>query len=431
MKDQTEIKPIYSDEAEQAVLGAVLINQDVFKTLDLDADDFYVIRHREIWRAFQELALSGSLIDVLTVGEKLGEENAGLLKFVTHVPSSMHAEYYADIVREKSRRRDIVNLASEMVKSAYKQESNLDDDIPEYMTRLVSSARMDAGAGHISVALSELYEEVQVRMKDPLEVWGIPTGFIEYDLMTGGHHPGEVTLLAGKPGLGKSIIAMQMAVGMASHSPGAIYEMEMGQTQTVRRSVSNKSRIETRKMRNGKVKDNELDKILGAIGEMENLPIFISDFTGWTTASMRADLARLKAQHNIQWFIVDYLYLLQDRYGGDDHERLAYISKALKIICKDLDLAGLVIHSMTKSEMNSDNPSLAGMRGSGQIAYDADVAIYLLEDPLDKDGVKLYFVKFREDIPDRYVRLKKDTGFPAFKNIIRDDKPTYRLPYRD
>jgi len=171
---------------------------------------------------------------------------------------------------------------------------------------------------------------------------------------------------------------------------------------------------------------------MAAISDMESLPVYISDFTGWTTASMRADLARLKAQHNIQWFIVDYLYLLQDKYGGDDHERLAYISKSLKNICKDLSLSGLVIHSMTKSEMDSNNPSLAGMRGSGQIGYDADVAIYLLEDELDKkDGVKLYFVKFREDVPDRYVRLKKDAGFPAFKNLIRDNTATFRTPYKD
>jgi replicative DNA helicase len=147
---------------------------------------------------------------------------------------------------------------------------------------------------------------------------------------------------------------------------------------------------------------------------------------------MRADLARLKAQHNIQWFVVDYLYLLQDRYGGDDHERLAYISKALKAICKDLDLSGLIIHSMTKSEMESNNPSLAGMRGSGQIGYDADVAIYLLEDELNKQtGVKLYFVKFREDTPDRFVRLERDNGFPAFKSITKGEPATYRTPYKD
>ena len=425
-----DIQPIYSKEAEEAVIGSVLINQHVFKMIDLKPDDFYVVVHRDIWRIYQKIALEGGNIDIVTVGEKYGRD-ADLLKFVNHVPSSLNAEHYAEIVREKARRRELVLLASEMAKSAYDPKSDLEKDFPNYMTKLVSGAKLATGAEHISIALAELYDEIKQRSKDPREVWGIPTGFADYDLMTGGHHAGELTLLSGKPGLGKSIIAIQMAVGMSKTASGVIYEMEMGRTQTVRRSISNESRIETRRMRNGKIGEKDWDTLIRAIGEMETLPIYISDHTGWTTASMRADLARLKAQHDIKWFVVDYLYLLQDRYGGDDHERLAYISKSLKNICKDLGLSGLVIHSMTKSEMESTTPSLAGMRGSGQIAYDADVAIYLLEDEMNKqNGVKLYFVKFREDVPDRYVRLIKDNGFPAFKDIVRNE-PIYKTPYKD
>jgi len=394
-------QPIYSQVAEESVIGAVMINQAVFKTIDLRAEDFYTILYADIWRAFQKITLEGGTIDILTVKEKLKNKKADILKFITNVPSSLHARDYAEIIREKSRRRQLVLLASDMAKSAYNQEDDLEKEIPSYMTRLVNSARITNGAEHISNALAELYDEIKERSVDPKDIWGIPTKFIDYDLMTGGHHPGEMTLLSGKPGLGKSIIAIQMAVGMSKHSPGVIYEMEMGKTQTVRRSVSNESRIETRKMRNGSIDAKDWDVLARAIASMETLPIYISDHTGWTTASMRADLARLKAQQDIKWFVVDYLYLLMDSYGNSDHERLAYISKSLKNICKDLDLSGLVIHSMTKSEMNSENPTLAGMRGSGQIAYDADVAVYLIEDEINADNVKLYFVKFREDIPDR------------------------------
>ena len=424
-----EIKPIFSKEAEEAVIGAVMINQDVFKTIDLQPEDFYTILYADVWRAFQKITLEGGTIDILTVKEELKDKKADVLKFITNVPSSLHAKSYSEIVREKARRRQLVLLASDMAKSAYNQDGDLEKEIPAYMTRLVNSAKIVNGAEHVSKALAELYDEIRERAADPKTIWGIPTGFIDYDLMTGGHHPGEMTLLSGKPGLGKSIIAIQMAVGMSNNSPGAIYEMEMGKTQTVRRSVSNESRIETRRMRSGNVDGDDWDVLARAIASLESLPIYISDHTGWTTASMRADLARLKAQQDIKWFVVDYLYLLQDSYGNNDYERLAYISKSLKNICKDLDLAGLVIHSMTKAEMNSDNPSLAGMRGSGQIAYDADVAVYLIEDEFDKDNVKLYFVKFREDIPDRYVRLKKDDGYPAFKNIDREH--TYITPYKD
>ena len=424
------IEPIYSIEAEKAVLGAVLINPECFKFMDLADTDFYKTDHQRIWAAYQAITLKHGIIDIVTVSEELKDRSIDLLALINDVPSSLHAEHYAEIVREKARRREIVNLASQMAKTAYDQTSDLEAEIPDYMTKLVSGARMATGAEHIRKALSELFDEVSERHADPKDIWGIATGFYDYDILTGGHHKGELTILSGKPGLGKSIIMMQMAMGMASQAPGVIYEMEMGRTQTVRRSVSHESRVETRKMRNGKLVGDDWDDMVKAIESLQSLPVFLSDFTGWTTASLRADLARLKAQQQIEWFVVDYLYLLSDRYGKDDHERLAYISKSLKNICKDLELSGLVIHSMTKSEMESNTPSLAGMRGSGQIAYDADVAIYLLEDDQNKNNVKLYFAKFREDTPDRYIRLARDNGFPAFKTIEKQ-QATFKTPYKD
>ena len=422
-----KIEPIFSMEAEQAVLGAVLINPEVFKSIDLRDTDFYKTEHQEIWRVYQDIVLAGGMIDVLTVGEKI--KTSAIIELVNYVPSSLHAKHYAEIIREKARRRELVKMAGEIATMAYDSNSDLEQEIPGYMTRLVAGAKIASGAEHVSKSLSELYDEIKARQENPQDIWGIPTGFYDYDILTGGHHLGEMTLLSGKPGLGKSIIAMQMAVGMAGSKPGVIYEMEMGSIQTIRRSVSTQSRVETRKMRNGNLGNGDWELIVKAISELEKLPVYLSDFTGWTTASMRADLARLKATNNIEWFVVDYLYLLQDAYGRDDHERLAYISKSLKNICKDLDLFGLVIHSMTKAEMESHSPGLAGMRGSGQIAYDADVVVYLLEDEMDKKNVKLQFVKFREDAPDRYVRLERDNGYPAFKGIARTQ--TYSMPYKD
>lgn len=420
------IQPIYSREAEEALVGAVLINQAIFKKIDLQPEDFYMIDRQEVWRVFQQITMEGGTIDILTVGEKLGRD---VLEYVTQVPNSLHAEHYAEIIREKARRRHLVILASDMAKSAYNQEGSLEDEIPEYLTRLVNSAKITNGAIHISGALAELYDEIKERSLDPRDVWGIPTGFTQFDLKTGGFHPGEMTLLSGKPGLGKSILCIQMAMGMSAHSPGVIYEMEMGRTQTVRRSISTESRIANRSLRSGKVDVDEWTVLAQAFAVLETAPVYISDFTGWTTASMRADLARLKSQYGIKWFVVDYLYLLNDRYGNSDYERLAYISKSLKNICKDLNLAALVIHSMTKSEMMSDSPSITGMRGSAQIAYDTDIAIYLLEDEMDENRVKLQFVKFREDMPGRFVRLAWDQGYPAFKDI--ENGFTTRTPYKD
>jgi len=134
----------------------------------------------------------------------------------------------------------------------------------------------------------------------------------------------------------------------------------------------------------------------------------------------------VKNQHNIKWFILDYIQLLNDRYGKDDSERIGYISRSLKNICKDLNLSGLIINSMVKSEMESDKPSMAAQRGSGQLIFDADVIFYLVE---DGKNVKIQFAKFREDTPERFIRLLRDDGFPAFKCI--NQQPVYGSPYKD
>lgn len=419
-------QPIYSREAEESLIGSIFINQELFKKIDLQPEDFYTIVYGDIWRTFQQIILEGGAIDVLTVKEKLDIDWAEATKFIANTPISFHAEHYAEIVREKARRRQLVRLANNMAKSAYDQDVELENVIPEYLTRLVNSARITNGATHISGALAELYDEIKERSLDPKDVWGIPTGFTQFDLKTGGFHPGEMTLLSGAPGMGKSILAIQMATEMSRHSPGAIYELEMGDTQTVRRSISKESRLKVRALRSGRVGDNDWNVLNKSITVMEKLPIFISDHTGWTTASMRADLARLKSQHNIQWFVVDYLSLLQDRYGSKESEREAYISKSLKIICKDLDLAGLVLQSMTKEQMTSDNPSITGMKGPASMAHDTDIAIYILK---DGNNVRLHFVKHREDTPNEFVKLLWDKGFPAFKNV--EVERTYRSPYKD
>lgn len=419
-----EIKPIFSQEAERAVLGSVLINPEIFKTINLKEDDFYLEKHKAIWRVYQDISLSGGMIDALSVGERI--KNINLIELVSNVPSSLHAKEYAEIIREKAHRRNIVSLAGEMANTAYNQNANIGDEIPQWMTRLLSSTETTGAAEHIGVVLSELYDAVKARYDDPKDIWGVPTGLYEYDVMTGGHQAGEVTLLSGKPGLGKSILAIQMAFGMSNNCPGAIYEMEMGRVQTARRQVSTDSRVLVRKLKTGRMTIDDWAQFIEAIGRLENKPVYMSDYTGWTTASLRADLARLKAQHGIKWFVLDYVQLLNDRYGKDDSEKAAYVSRQIKNICKDLELSGLVINSMTKSEMESDKPSMAAQKGSAQLIYDADVVIFLVE---DGKNLKLHFSKFREDTPERYIRLVRDDGFPAFK--CANDAHNFAIPYKD
>ena len=420
-------KPIFSVEAEKSVIGSVLINPEVYKTLDLQPADFYQQKHQQLWAAFQDIIAAGKSIDLITVcdnlaGKKLLDPVGGqsyVMDLISVTPSSVNCEDYAGIVRSKAQRRELLGLATEMAKSAYDQDNNLETEIPSFLTRLVAGARVAAGAEHISVFLGKLYDDVEYRIANPKDIYGIPTGFLDYDFLTGGLQTGELTILSGEPGLGKSILAMQMAHGMAQNSPGAFYEMEMGDIQTLRRLVSSESHIEAVRLKNGRFANDDWQAFTGAMESLEKLPVYMDFHTSWTTASLRADLARLKSLYGITWFVVDYLYLLNDRYGRDDYERIAYVSKALKNICKDLDLAGLAIHSMTKSGIGAGEPNLGDLRGSGQLAYDADVIIFLVALKDNKSMVRLSFQKFREDAPNRHIELVKVPGFPMFGNVER------------
>jgi replicative DNA helicase len=416
-----------SPEAERALIGSVLLDPECFREIDIQTGDFYIQRHEWIWSTFQRMSLNNQAIDVTTVAENLDgklEEIGGfayLAVLLNRTVTSMHAETYASIVRDRARRRELLRIGSDMAKLAHDTEIDIQAEIPGLATRIVTTARDPGLTVHVSQVLSELYDEIEERSEDPREVYGLECGMGDLDRILAGFQKKELFLLVGKPGLGKSILGVQWGVGMAEHGhPGVVYEMEMGKLQTIRRCVSADSGIKTRAMRSGTLEPDDWSKLTHTIGKFEPLPLYISDSTTWTTASMRADLVRLKAMYGVEWFLVDYLQLLKDRYGKNDHERISYISKALKDICKDLDLVGIAINSMTKSGMEAGMPNLEDVRGSGQVSYDADVIVFLTEhkpktgESKNENMTTLTFAKFREDDPKRYIHLVRREGFPAF-----------------
>lgn len=422
----------HSPEMEQALLGAVLLNpQAYFDVAHLvEADDFYVGKNRWVWDAFVEMASKRIPIDIRTVSQQLESmgrmKDAGGYIFVTGLlnatPTSVNVETYAKKVSEYSRRRTVLNAARKLTQIGFDLTKDLDQEIPNIMPELVKSSFRGEGAQPIGNALSALYDEIKLRMEDPKEIYGMATGLLDFDKITSGMQPGEITILSGEPGLGKSILAVQMGMGMAINGyPGAIYEMEMGKVQTVRRTISAISQIESRKMRTGWLNQEELSKVLEAINTVEKYPVYFSDSTSWTTAGIRADLARLKSMVDIRWFVLDYMFLLQDNYGGDDYERLGKISKSLKAICLDLNVSGLVISSLTKTGMGSTDGrggkkthSLADLRGSGQIPFDADVVWFIERESETSENIRLKCHKYREESSARHVDLVKVGNLPLF-----------------
>jgi len=427
----------HSNEAEESLIAAVLLRPDLYITLDIEPMDFYQVKHKQIWQVFGEL----EAIDYVTVTERLKAKNQldkiGGAQYLTGLlgssMSSYNAEEYATTVRDYSRRRRLIILAGDIVGSAYDTGISIEEKTPEFITKIVDASKVNSGAVPIGEVMSRLYDEVEERSRNPRDVWGIPTGFSSFDRVTGGMQKGESMILSGEPGVGKSIMGMQLGLQLANKAPGAIYSMEMGAMQLARRMVSGIAKVNTRNIKTGRLQDNDWTKITNAFEYIEKKRVFISDSSGWTTTSLRADLARLQALHKIEWFVVDYLYLLNDGTGKDEIERTALASKGLKQICNELQLAGIIIHSMNKSQMGQDGrPGNQSLRGSGQVIYDADMITYLtkfkpmelkdemIPQPEQENMRTLWFGKGRElEDHRKYIHFVKQTGYPIFGEVAQ------------
>jgi replicative DNA helicase len=424
-------------EAEKALLGSVLINPGCMTGLDIEVSDFTSEMHREIWQAMNSVIDQKLDLDYLTIVNELerkGSKEARpyLSGLTLSTPSSMHAETYAMEVKDSARRKQMIEIAQRIVKTAMDRESDSSSSIPGFVESLVNTASVKNGAQPLGAVLGQLYDEVSSRYTNPVETWGIPSGFDTFDRLTGGLQKSELLIMSGIPGVGKSLLTMQMAAQMGAHSPGVIYSLEMSKLSVVRRLVSGEAQIETRLLKTGKINPLQWQAFGDAIGHFEKLPVLISDASGWTTTSLRADLARLKMIHNVQWFVVDYLYLLNDGQGLGEIERTTMISKGLKRTAMELNIAGIAVHSLNKIGMaEQGTPAQENLRGSGQVVYDADVICFLTNyaKQIDKDFIPqeqwenmrlLQFGKGRELADSRkYIKLVKRPGFPSFAEYAR------------
>ena len=431
--------PIFHGEAEESIIGAVITDPSLIELIDLRPAEFYVDRHRVMWSTMLDMHKAGIGIDFVTLMERLDSTGklaqvgnaVGVSKYT--LGSSFYtynAKDYAAIIRDKAKRRQILQSANDLAKLAY-SDGDIEQGISQHFNGLANATQSSTGAIHWGMFFEQLFDETTERMDNPRDIWGIPTGFTSFDRVTGGLQSHELMVLSGEPGVGKTMLAMQMAANMADTAPGAIYSMEMTGRAVARRLVSARASIETRKIKTGRIDAGESAAFTQAIDELAQKPVYMSESETWTTASLRADLTRLIVQQQIKWFIVDYLYLMNDS-GKDEIEKTQNISRGLKQTCKALGLSGLAIHSMNKAGMaNGDGkakkPGQADLRGSAQVNYDADLICFLKEfAPVTsaeqyistKDGENmrtLWFSKGRElENPRKYIHLVKRPGYPFF-----------------
>jgi len=408
-------------DSERALLGAILINPNTMDEVALEPEAFYDIGHQSIYRAMR--AIGGRDLDPVVLSEYLERKGqldrvggtTYLIRLASECPNSYNHEVYERIIHDTSIRRHVIRTCEKLAGEALKEGSDVTDAISQAVTALVQSAKPKGGAVSIKQFMAELYEEIAERADDPKFIHGLETGLKDFDKITHGLQKGEEFVLAGQPGTGKSLLAFQLGCGMAANGhAGAVYALEMSGKAMVRRRLSAITKIPTYNLQSGVDMTSNWDKLNKGVGEIEPLPIYISDATDWSTLQLRADLSRLKSQMQVEWFVIDYLDLLHDDGRSRDAiEKSAYLSRQIHAICKDLDLAGIVIVSLNKAGYGG-TPRMSNLSGSARVSYDADAIAILSEDEHNENIVNLIWDKMREADGNRALKLVKIPGFPAF-----------------
>lgn len=373
-----------SSELEQALLGAILIDPELRERISLEQEDFYIHRHRFIWQALSRL--NGNT-DMFTVAAELERDDhldeiggpAYLAVLVSRVGSALNGEDYAERIKEFSQRRRMITAANELARLAFDLDSCLDES-DTIVERLRAQKPVTGAAQPIQTWAAEVYGEVEHRMSSG-EHAALTTGFVDLDKLIGGLYPDEGTFfyLAGQPGVGKTILWANVCEHLALQAPGAMYSLEMKRLRLMLRSFSARTGLSVWDMRQGRITDQQLRQLQEGLPEYDRLRLFVSDNHEWTTAGLRADLYRLKREHGVKWFAVDYLALISDPVPrGEEWMREREISRRLLGICRSLGMACIAIHTLNKEGFKK-HAGMKAFSGAAGVMYDADISAYLSE----------------------------------------------------
>lgn len=387
----------YSREAEQAVIGSALTDmQSVSASLELiKAEDFYFAYNREIFSVITELFNENSPIDFITVSNRLNQHDkleavggmAYLRNVAMEVPTTRHTTYYANMIKEKATLRSLIKSANAISDMAY-EETDKVERVLEQSEQLifdVASSREKNDIVPVSDILIGSYQTLVENSQNRGGITGIATGFDELNKRTGGFHGGELILIAGRPGMGKSSFAVNIAehVSINDKRTVAIFNLEMPKEQIVNRIICSQASVNTGKLRNGEINADDWEKIGEVVNRVASAPMYIDDTASVTVSQIRAKCRRLKQTRNLALIIIDYLQLMQSSGRPESRQQeISEISRSLKILSKELDVPVIALSQLSRaSESRSDKrPMLSDLRESGAIEQDADMVMFLYRD---------------------------------------------------
>lgn len=440
-------RPPFSAEAEVSVLGGMLIDRDAVARAIEHVNDsmFFRESHRRLFRSMARLFERGDVIDVITVSEdlkKTGElEGIGGLEYLAQlldaVPTAANIEYHARIVREKALLRRLIDASSQIIRDVYEQgERQVEEimDLAEARIFQVAQTHSREGFVWIKEILWPTFEHIERLQESGTGMTGVPTGFPDLDHMTTGLQKGDLIIVAARPSMGKTSWVMNVAQTAAIEhgTTVAIFSLEMSKEQLVQRLLCSEGRVDSQKLRQGRLSPEEYQRLAAAAGHLNTAPLWIDDSPGSTVLEMRAKARRLKSETDLGLLIVDYMQLMSSNGKAENRvQEVSEISRGLKALARELEVPVVALSQLSRApEQRPDRrPQLSDLRESGSIEQDSDLVMFLYRHeyyfgPTDKDGnnvegqAELIIAKQRNG-PTGMVPLFFNKAYTRFDSVAR------------
>lgn len=426
-----------SVEAEMSVLGAMLLDNEVINVVIplVNKQSFYKTAHQELYQTIMELYDKGQAVDLVLLREELKKrsllEKVGgveyLIELEDAVPTIGNVEYYANIVREKAIKRNLIEVAATIQKQSFDESIDTDIllDTSERAIFDVTQKKFNAASTKLHEILKETFSRIENLHDRKNRLTGLSTGFYDLDDITSGLQPSELIIIAARPSMGKTSIALNIVehVGVVEKKAVVVFSLEMSAHQVAQNMLCSHARIDAHKLRRGFLEDKQWSDLSYGLGSLSEAPIFVDDTPGLTALEVRAKARRLKAQYDVQLVVVDYLQLMEASRGENRQQEISVISRGMKSLARELSIPVIVVSQLNRSVESREGhkPRMSDLRESGSIEQDADVIMLLHRedyyDPEKKDGTAELIIAKQRNGPIGVVKMVFLSQFMRFENL--------------
>jgi len=442
----TRIPPQFL-EGERAILGGLLIDNDALPKVAamLSADDFYREAHRHVYKAVLDLFNNNEPVDWITLTASLKKSGlleavggaAFLTELIDAVPSAANILHYTKVVKEKAVLRQLISAATEISTRCYEDHAEIDQflDEAEQIVFRIGEARIQSGFVHVRPLMTESFKTIETLYDRKANITGTPSGFKDLDSLTAGFQPSDLVIIAGRPSMGKTSFALNVAMHAAieTRTPTGIFSLEMSKEQIALRILCARASVNLKSLRTGFLTSEDWGRLTLAVGNISDAPLFIDDSPAINTLEIRAKARRLKKEHDLGLIIVDYLQLMRGATKSDFREQeISEISRSLKALAKELAVPVIALSQLNRKveERPNKRPQLADLRESGAIEQDADVIIFIYRDEVynrsednPKKGEAEIIIGKQRNGPIGMVSLAFHAESSTFKLLSQRDEP--------